>query len=187
LKKNLFATAASAAALAATPAAAQSAPAGVRVEAVFGIEGVLGYDKVEGLHDDDGDGGVLYGVGVGYDLPVTKNISLGVDAEATDSTQEEEGATTSIKAGRDLYAGGRVNFAISDKANLYLKGGYTKARFKAVDGDVSFTENAEGFRVGGGGQYAVSGKAYVGAEYRYSNYDGGIQRHQVALTGGTRF
>lgn len=187
MNKILFAAAASAAVLATTPAVAQSAPAGVRVEGLFGIEGVLGYDKVEGLHDDDGDGGVLYGVGVGYDLALTKNISLGVDAEATDSTQEEEGDDTSIKAGRDLYAGGRVNFAISPKANLYLKGGYTKARLKGSEGAESFTTNFDGYRVGGGGQYAVSGKAYVGAEYRYSNYEGSIQRHQVALTGGTRF
>jgi outer membrane immunogenic protein len=33
----------------------------------------------------------------------------------------------------------------------------------------------------------ISGKAYVGAEYRYSNYQAGIDRHQVALTLGTRF
>ena len=36
-----------------------------------------------------------------------------------------------MKAGRDLYAGGRVNFAVSPTANLYVKGGYTNARFKA--------------------------------------------------------
>jgi outer membrane immunogenic protein len=33
----------------------------------------------------------------------------------------------------------------------------------------------------------VSGKAYVGAEYRYSNYEHGLARNQVAMTVGTRF
>ena len=31
------------------------------------------------------------------------------------------------------------------------------------------------------------GKAYVGGEYRYSNYEHGLARNQVALTLGTRF
>ena len=48
-------------------------------------------------------------------------------------------------------------------------------------------ENFDGYRLGAGGQLTVSGKAYVGGEYRYSNYEDGLKRHQVALTVGTRF
>jgi len=93
-----------------------------------------------------------------------------------------------VKSGRDLYAGGRVSFGISDKANVYVKGGYTNARFKASDGVITAADNAEGWRLGAGTQYNVSGKAYVGGEYRFSNYEGGdLKRHQVALTVGTRF
>ena len=89
-----------------------------------------------------------------------------------DSTQKEGDADVAeVKAGRDLYAGGRVSFAVSPTANLYVKGGYTNARFKATDGVDSFSENFDGFRLGAGGQIAVSGKAYVGGEYRYSNYE----------------
>jgi outer membrane immunogenic protein len=46
---------------------------------------------------------------------------------------------------------------------------------------------AKAFRVGLGGQYLISGKTYVGAEYRYSNYEANFERHQVAPTLGTRF
>jgi outer membrane immunogenic protein len=92
-----------------------------------------------------------------------------------------------VKSGRDLYAGGRVSFAVSPTANLYVKGGYTNARFKADDGVDSVSENFDGYRLGAGGQLNVSGKAYVGAEYRYSNYEDGLSRNQVALTVGTRF
>lgn len=181
MKKILFATAASAAVLAATPAIAQSAaPAGPRVEAV------IGYDKVKALGDNDG--GVLYGLGVGYDFAVAPSVSLGVDGEITDSTQEVgDEDVAQVKSGRDLYAGARANFAVSPTANLYVKGGYTNARFKATDGLDSFSENVDGYRVGAGGQIAVSGKAYVGGEYRYSNYEHDLSRHQVAMTVGTRF
>ncbi len=180
MKKLILATAASAAALSATTAFAQEAPAGPRVEAV------IGYDKVKALGEKDG--GALFGIGAGYDFAVAPAVSLGVDVEATESTQKEgNDDIAEVKAGRDLYAGGRVSFAVSPTANLYLKGGYTNARFKATDGVDSFSENFDGVRVGAGGQIAVRGKAYVGGEYRYSDYEAGLKRHQVALTVGTRF
>ena len=183
MKKILFATAASAAFLAATPALAQDAAqaaSGPRVEAV------IGYDRVR--FDGEKDGGALFGVGAGYDFAVGTGVSLGIDAEATESTQEiGDEDFAQVKAGRDLYAGGRATFAVSPVANLYLKAGYTNARFKATDGEDSYAENADGFRLGAGGQYGIGGKAYVGGEYRYSNYEAGLTRHQVALTVGTRF
>jgi outer membrane immunogenic protein len=157
----------------ASPAMAQdnTAPAGFRVEAL------VGYDHA-GAFGQHGDG-VLFGVGAGYDFAVNPTISLGVDAEASDSTTKDSG----ISAARDLYAGGRINFAVSPRANLYIKGGYTNARLKGFGGSA----NLDGFRVGAGGQVIVAGKTYVGAEYRYSNYESDFSRHQVALTVGTRF
>jgi len=182
VKKILLVTAASAAFLAATPALAQDAPAaptGPRVEAL------VGYDRVKAAGEHDG--GLLFGVGAGYDFAVGNGVSLGADIEATDSTQKEGSDGAEVKSGRDLYAGGRVSFAVSPQANLYLKAGYTNARFKASDGEDTFGANFDGFRVGAGGQYNIGGKAYVGGEYRYSNYEAGLSRHQVALTVGTRF
>jgi outer membrane immunogenic protein len=182
VKKILSATAVSAAFLAATPAFAQDAAAvsGPRVEAL------VGYDRVKGLGEKDG--GALFGIGAGYDFAVGNGVSLGIDGEATESTQKEgDEDVAEVKAGRDLYAGGRVTFAVSPTANLYLKGGYTNARFKATDGEDRFAENVDGFRIGAGGQLTLAGKAYVGAEYRYSNYEAGLSRNQVALTVGTRF
>ena len=183
MKKILFATAASAAILAATPAFAQEAPVaptGARVEAL------VGYDRLK--IDSEHDGGVLFGIGAGYDFAVGNGVSLGADVEATESTQKEgDPDIAQIKAGRDLYAGGRVSFAVNPNANLYVKAGYTNARFKASDEGTTFAENADGVRLGAGGQLGIGGKAYVGAEYRYSNYEAGLTRHQVALTVGTRF
>ena len=180
MKQILFTAAASAAFLTATPAFAQAAPVGPRIEAV------VGYDKVKALGESDG--GALFGVGAGYDFAVAPSVSIGVDAEATGSTQKVgDEDIASVEAGRDLYAGARMSVAVSPGANLYVKGGYTNARFKASDGVDSFSENFDGYRLGAGGQLAVSGKAYVGGEYRYSNYEDGLKRHQLALTVGTRF
>ena len=182
MKKILYATATTAAFLGATPALAQdvAAPTGPRVEAI------VGYDRVKAAGEKDG--GALFGLGAGYDFAVGPAVSVGADIEASESTQKEgDEDIAQVKAGRDLYAGGRVTLAVSPTANLYVKGGYTNARFKATDGVDSVSENFDGFRVGAGGQLTLTGKAYVGAEYRYSNYEAGLARNQVALTVGTRF
>ena len=189
--KYLAFTAVSAVALAAVPAAAQTqtntAPVGPRVEAI------VGYDRQKvdlsnvGIEDSFKDEGVLYGVGAGYDFGLSNGASIGVDLEATDSTAKEANAAGTLKAGRDLYAGGRVSLPIADNSNVYAKAGYTNARFKASDGLVSESENLDGYRLGAGAQFGLSGRAYVGGEYRYSNYEQDVSRHQIALTVGTRF
>jgi len=173
----LYCAAAAAAALASASPAFAQAPAAPLAPTGFRVEALVGYDRIgsEGDHDD----GVLFGIGAGYDAAVSQNISLGIDAEASDSTTKEYG----VSAGRDLYAGVRLNVAVSPRGNVYVKGGYTNAR--AEYGDVHM--DLDGFRLGVGGQYIVSGKTYVGAEYRYSNYQYDTERHQVALTLGTRF
>jgi outer membrane immunogenic protein len=173
----LYCAAATAALASASPAFAQ-APAAPLAPTGFRVEALVGYDRAgtDGFHIS----GVLFGAGAGYDFAVSNGVSLGIDAEASDSTGSKYGIST----GRDLYAGGRINVAVSPRSNVYLKGGYTNARVKVED---CCADNGDGFRIGVGGQYLVSGKTYVGAEYRYSNYESDFDRHQVALTLGTRF
>lgn len=161
------------------------------------IEAVVGYDiaNVDLGLGDDSTSGVLYGVGVGYDFAIAPTTSVGIDAEATDATTDVEfidGADSAkLSAGRDLYVGGRVTTAVSGSFNLYGKLGYTNARVKAsatVGGTTdSDSANADGIRAGIGGQFATGANSYVGTEYRYSNYEGGFERHQVAATFGFRF
>ncbi|GAA4018725.1 hypothetical protein GCM10022280_17870 [Sphingomonas swuensis] len=184
MKKFFALTAASVAALAATPALAQ-APQGQRVEALVGYDVVKVDLDAAGKYKDEG---AVYGVGAGYDFALSNGASLGVDVEATDSTVKDSNAAGTLKAGRDLYAGGRVSFPLgADGSNVYLKGGYTNARFTADNGLVKASENLDGYRLGAGAQFALSGKAYVGGEYRFSDYESDVTRHQVALNVGTRF
>lgn len=192
MKKIVSLLGLSVAAIAATPAAAQDAPVANAAPVGARVEALVGYDAIRidledfGIDDSFKDSGILYGIGAGYDFPVG-GMALGVDVEATDSTAKEGDDFSSVKAGRDLYAGVRATFPVSPTANLYVKGGYTNARFKGEIGGDSDSSNADGFRLGLGGQIGISGKAYVGGEYRYSNYEADLSRHQFALTLGTRF
>jgi outer membrane immunogenic protein len=171
---------------AATPAAA-AAPAGGRIEAVVGWDHVSLDLAQFGGTGDLSESGVVFGLGAGYDFAVSESASVGLDIEGTDATTKFEDPTGKITAGIDLYAGGRITGAVADNVNVYVKAGYTAFRIKATAGGVSDSGTADGLRAGLGLQVAVGGKAYVGAEYRYSNYEAGLTRHQAVATLGTRF
>ena len=187
--KTLFFAAAAVSAVLAAPAFAQDAPAasGPRLEALVGFDSISLSLEDLGVDDSLEQSGFLYGVGLGYDFALG-GMSLGLDVEATDSTAElgddDYGA---IDAARDLYAGARVTFPVASNINAYVKGGYTNARFKGEFDGESEGDNLDGFRLGAGAQVALSGKAFVGTEYRYSNYEADLTRHQFALVVGTRF
>jgi outer membrane immunogenic protein len=184
--------------LLAAVAAGASAPAFAGDIAGPRVEAVLGWDNVRVDIDGLGHGsrsGFMYGLGLGYDFAVGGNVALGIDAEISDSTADldvTDGTDRArLSAGRDLYVGGRVTGAVSDRFNVYAKAGYTNARIKGsvTTGGVTDSDsaNGDGIRLGAGAQYMVTSNAYVGAEYRYSNYEGGLSRHQVAATIGYRF
>lgn len=184
--------------LLAAVAISASAPAfaagltGPRVEAVIGWDHVRGNATGVGHADTDG---FLYGLGLGYDFGIGNNVAFGLDAEISDSTADFDvtsGTTRArLSAGRDLYAGGRITGAVSEKFNVYAKVGYTNARLKGsvTTGTTTTTAsgNADGIRAGVGAQFMLGTNAYIGAEYRYSNYEAGLSRHQVAGTIGYRF
>lgn len=174
------------------PAAHAEAPAGARVEAI------VGWDKndVETLGVDLGSDGVAFGLGIGYDFALGSAVSLGVDLEASDSTAKlkvsDTTTTASLAAKRDLYAGGRVSFSVSPRANIYFKAGYTNARLtgriqSTTGSSVTYNGNADGVRGGAGVQFNLGGNLYVGGEYRYSNYEADYSRHQALGVLGFRF
>jgi outer membrane immunogenic protein len=179
----------------ATPALAQDAApfTGLRVE------GIVGYDTTD--IEDEGSGGIAYGVGVGYDFQAGSLVA-GIEAEAADSTVDEcvsnvVIATDTLCASlrRDLYAGGRIGTTIGSSTLLYAKAGYTNARVRAAyeDGttgttlDTVASDNLDGVRVGAGLEFAIGSNAFAKAEYRYSNYEQGFERHQGVIGFGFRF
>ena len=178
----------------ATPALAQDNNLGG-----FRIEGLVGYDH-SSIADEKADG-VVYGVGVGYDFQAG-NAVFGIEAEATDSSADETvagaaiaGDTLRVRASRDLYVGGRAGFGVGANSLIYAKAGYTNARVRVdyEDGTAGtindFTQrtNLDGIRAGVGAQIGLGSNAYVRTEYRYSNYQDGVDRHQVVGGVGFRF
>lgn len=208
---------------AATPAVAQDAGddnfTGFRVEALGGYDVSQAGSSVDddgGPNEDDQSiDGINYGVGVGYDFNAG-GVVLGLEGEFTDSTAKtefEDGdfegfGFGSVDAGRDLYVGARVGVLASPDLLVYAKGGYTSAKYNllANDGTTEFESdiNADGFRLGAGAEYALSGNTFAKIEYRYSKYseaelDFGdneptvdlgeidLDRHQVMAGFGYRF
>lgn len=177
----------------ASPALANNV-SGARAEAIVGWDNV-GVDLEDFGLGDGSRGGVLFGLGLGYDFGVGERWSIGIDAEIADSTTDLEITdgvdSAKVSVGRDLYVGGRLTTAVSDKVNLYVKAGYTNARIKASATIGGVTEsdaaNGDGIRAGVGAQYYVNSSVYLGAEYRYSNYEADFTRNQIAATLGLRF
>lgn len=165
---------------AATPAFAQDEAApfnGAHVSAV------VGYDKLDlntaGVENPDG---VTYGVNFGYDLQ-HGNVLFGIEGEVTESSAElKAGNTVVASASRDLYAGGRLGYVFGNTA-VYAKAGYTNARIESTVGN----ENGDGFRVGGGVERKFGQNLFGKVEYRYSNYEADVERHQIVAGLGVRF
>lgn len=203
----------------AVPAYAQDTTfTGPRVEAILGYDiSNAGSDADNDINDQDDQSidGLLYGVGIGYDVDVGGFV-LGVEGEYTDSTAETEysdGADFegfglgSVDTGRDLYVGARAGYRIRPDALLYVKGGYTNARYNVLstNGVDELDENidADGFRLGAGAEYAMTERSFAKLEYRYSKYseaeldfpdtpdsdryDIDTDRHQIVASVGMRF
>ncbi|MGE4322237.1 MAG: outer membrane protein [Sphingobium sp.] len=179
MKTVIFAAAAAVSAVSAPAFAQEAAPfTGPRAEVL------VGYDKVDtngsGIGNPDG---LLYGIGLGYDVAVGGAI-LGIEGEVTDSTANANYFGDDVDAERDLYIGARAGFVIGDQALAYVKAGYTNARIKqeGFSGD-----NLDGVRVGAGLEYKLGGQLFLKGEYRYSNYELDVERHQVVGGVGIRF
>jgi outer membrane immunogenic protein len=160
------------------------------------VEGLVGWDRVQAQGEKDN--AIGYGAAVGYDMQMGGAV-VGVEAEYSDSDNRNcVGSATvadprlCVKTSRDLYAGGRVGTVIGGSTLLYAKAGYTNAEAKLTsdDGADQITldkSNLDGVRVGAGVEHAVGPRSYVKAEYRYSNYEAGVQRHQAMGGFGFRF
>jgi len=218
--RKLVLAAAGLAALSATPAFAQSDTDKSFDGPRAGV--ILGYDRVQpgqvpnsSIDDSNSASGLTYGGDVGYDHQTDSNWVFGVEGEVTGSTSKVTNNPSAagalgygrVKAGRDLYAGARIGYAVTPHTLIYGKGGYTNQRLDLVASNGT-TEtgqhfNLDGWRAGAGIEQSLGGKAYAKLEYRYSNYgkarleypNGGntnnfsvdTDRHQLVAGLGVRF
>lgn len=212
----LLAGIASATALASPAMAQGSGNSGIRIGVLGGLDiirpGSTEDSDVDG--DDQSTEGFLYGLEVGYDIPLGRAV-VGIEGEWSDSTGKTKSNRRDpnffgygeVATGRDLYIGARLGFEAVPGTLVYAKGGYTNSSLHvlAFDGSMDQREKfrLDGWRIGAGVEQALSASTYAKVEYRYSNYtdadfkffDGGASdrfeidtdRHQVAASVGFRF
>jgi outer membrane immunogenic protein len=187
--RSFVLAAASFAALAASPALAQSAPSDPDAEFSGPRAGVLlGYDRVQpgqipnsNIDDSNSADGLTYGGDVGYDIQSGRWV-FGAEGEVTGSTAKVTNNPSAagalgygrVKAGRDLYAGARIGYVVAPRTLIYAKGGYTNQRLDLVASNGT-TEtgqhyNLDGWRAGAGLEQKLGRNTYAKIEYRYSNY-----------------
>ena len=177
-----------------TPAMAQNTPAGFRAEALIGYDVLVAEFSDDDDAEKNGKGGLAGGVGVGYDFPMGSALSLGADAELILSTTDVVVDDGELNVRRDIYVGGRITGRVSDTINVYAKAGYTNLRlsfdvFDEDDDEAEFSAsgNLDGVRGAVGVQFGSETRSYYGLEYRYSNYEADVERHQGMLFIGYRF
>lgn len=172
------------------------------------VEALVGYDDVA-----DGDGDLMYGVAAGYDFQMG-GVIAGIEGEFADSDVNgaandlfSTGDSFRLNTDRDLYVGARLGFAVSPSTMIYVKGGYTNAKFEGRfdNGAGTIFNNgvtADGYRVGAGMEQKfnlLGPSGFIKAEYRYSNYKNldigendydrqiDVDRHQAVIGLGVRF
>ena len=155
--KKLIALAALATAAFASPAMASDF-AGPRIEVTAGADDVTG-----GVDPTD----VTYGGVLGYDLQVGK-VVLGVEATAANVFDRA-----------DLGAGARLGYTLNKNVLAYTRVGYTNLDLGA--------QSADGLTVGGGLEVKLIGSTFAKAEYRYTDFEGGLGRHGGLVGFGLRF
>ena len=177
------------------PARAQDTPHPVSTG--FRVEGLIGFDAAGFDSITSGDG-LLYGVGLGYDLG-SGRFRFGVEAEASESTARTCGpligldGSLCLRAARDLYVGGRIGFEVEPGVLLYGKAGYSNFRESVSlvlpEGAAVFHPEVDGFRLGLGAEFAVGRRTFVKTEYRFTNYElsQDFDRHQAVIGFGFRF
>jgi outer membrane immunogenic protein len=190
LTKKFFLAAVAAGALA-TPAAAQEAFDGFRIEALTGYDslGVSVDEDVAGEELSGSKSGVAYGVAAGYDYAIG-GVVIGAEVEVADSSVGEDLAideviegmaidgTASLNAAEDIYLGGRVGVPVGASTLLYAKGGYSMAKVKlhaegTVDGEageIGAKLSLDGLRLGAGVEHTFGSNVFGKLEYRYTNY-----------------
>jgi len=71
---------------------------------------------------------------------------------------------------------------------LYGKIGYSNARVEVTSGNVSDSTNLDGVRAGAGLEWQFrNAPLSLRAEYRYTNYEQGVERHQGTVGLAFRF
>jgi outer membrane immunogenic protein len=145
----------------ASPAASQTAPHGLRVTALIGTD-------VGGDRDRTRLGG-----SIGYDFGLGGGQFAGLEVGAVN----------------DGYAVARLGTTLGPRTNVYLNAGVATSHVRVTDpsGNLIDEDRIHGARIGGGAEFRLSSHVFATTEYRYTNYELGLETHQLVGGVGLRF
>lgn len=129
----------------------------------------------------------------GYNYKATDRIVIGAEAGFTATIDDRvrsasagQALTIDPRYSFDLTA--RAGYLVTDKALVYVRGGYANNRVHTtlvtVSGTVRQSGNLDGWLIGGGLEYAITDRISARAEYRYSDFGnsgGQYDRHQTLV------
>lgn len=197
---------------------------GPRIEALFGYDQVRGGSEATDEFDGDSED-IFYGAAIGYDFQ-SGMLMYGAEAEISGAGHSYEestqgfafdgsivSGTARIDSATEYYVGARVGL-VGGRSTLYVKAGYAMSGIDldfngTVDGTPTRYDadiDLDGLRLGVGAEYKVTDRAYIKAEYRYTDFSGGrfeapgqsvnigdifeevnLERHQAVVGAGLRF
>jgi outer membrane immunogenic protein len=142
---------------------------------------VAGWDQTDVGPDLPPREGLVYGLAGGHDWAAGP-LRLGVEGEFAGATAKAMVSGGSQRVGRSFYVGGRLGVPLAAAVQLYAKGGYANGRFS---GPVDYT--GDGWRIGGGGEFAFTSRFFLRTEFRYSDYGRRARGQQAVAMLGVRF
>lgn len=159
---------------------------GVRLEARIGYETPTVSDS-SGIYKIGS--AVSYGGEIGFDLKVGKSVQVGPYAVYEFSSVELCGSGACLKEDGNLAVGGRIGVAVSPKAVIYGKVGYTRIGFSLKSGSFTGTDHKDGVQGAIGVDYNINRNVYLMLEANYGDYGNyyGVNLARRQLAGGVGF
>lgn len=147
----------------------------------------LGDANVDGL-SANGYGASVY---AGYDLPLTANIFVGLEANATLTsaalTFSDEDDKAQIKARESFGFSSRLGYKVTDATGVYARIGYQNTKFKANIFDEGAKSNEEALVYGAGLETRLGGQTSLRAEYTVEDYDDVVSNSKLSVGISYRF
>jgi outer membrane immunogenic protein len=135
------------------------------------VRGTVGTTTLSATNKNDG---FAYGGQVGYDARLGDKVVLGVEAALTGRTGRgtlNDGTTNyTLRQGRTIDATARLGYLVDPQGLLYVRGGYSNARFNLDDGTTRDGANRGGYKVGAGYERLITQNVSARLEYDYSGY-----------------
>ncbi|PZU08820.1 outer membrane beta-barrel protein [Sphingomonas sp.] len=164
----------------------------------FRAEVQAGGDRFQsqGTHDNK----FGWGGAAGFDGVIADRFVVGPEVSYWQSRAENVtnplGGTYAQKSFREIGAGIRAGYLVKPNILVYGIGGYVNDKQRAAftgpnnsgtAGAFYNVVHSDGYQLGAGAEYSLTDMFYVGAGYRYSNYNDNTTRQRLFLSAGVRF